>query len=250
MSFRYFALTVVASLSLVVGNSYGNRGGPSGSSPASRSVSLASLVGRVKWEGPLPRPVPINMAADPTCMKQHSQTLMVHPLEVSNGGVANVVVFISNGLAQGDYDPPTQPAIMEQKGCLYEPRVVALRANQPLRIVNQDNVTHNIHPVPANNREWNKAQPPGTTIEESFAREEIAIPVKCNLHPWMRGSIAVFKHPFFAVTREGGRFDLSNVPPGEYTIQAWHEKLGTMSQKITVTAGETKNLDFVFKAGH
>src|SRR5439155_24594670 len=91
----------------------------------------------------------------------------------------------------------------------------------------------------------------GTTFEESFAREEIAIPVKCNVHPWMRSYIAVFKHPFFAVTGMDGHFDLRNLPPGEYTVEAWHEKLGAMKQVITVAAGEAKNMDFVFKAhGH
>jgi len=99
--------------------------------------------------------------------------------------------------------------------------------------------------------ESNKAEPAGTSLEESFAREEIAIPVKCNVHPWMRSYIAVFKHPFFAVTGKDGSFDLRNLPPGDYTVQAWHEKLGTMTQKITVAPGEAKSIDFVFKApGH
>ena len=103
--------------------------------------------------------------------------------------------------------------------------------------------------MPANNREWNKSQPAGQPpIEATFAREEIAIPVKCNEHPWMRASIAVFKHPFFTVTGKDGRFELKNLPPGEYTISAWHEKFGTVEQKITVGPKETKTLDFVFKA--
>jgi hypothetical protein len=125
--------------------------------------------------------------------------------------------------------------------------VIALQANQKLDVVNADTTTHNIHPIPVNNREWNKTQPPGLPIEESFAREEIAIPVKCNVHPWMRGYIAVFKHPYFAVTDKDGRFDLKDLPPGSYTIKAWQEKLGTQSQKVTVTAGQTGKLDFVFK---
>src|SRR5229473_251516 len=101
--------------------------------------------------------------------------------------------------------------------------------------------------MPKNNREWNKAQSPHVPIEETFPREEIAIPVKCNVHPWMRGYVAVFKHPYFAVTSRDGRFNLSNLPPGTYTIKAWHEKLGAATQKITVGANETKVIDFVFK---
>jgi len=115
-------------------------------------------------------------------------------------------------------------------------------------MVNSDNTTHNIHPLPTNNREWNKAEPAGSTMEESFPREEIAIPVKCNVHPWMKSYVAVFKHPYFAVTGKDGSFQLPNLPPGDYTVEAWHEKLGTMTQKITITAGQTKSLDFTFKA--
>jgi uncharacterized protein (DUF2141 family) len=101
--------------------------------------------------------------------------------------------------------------------------------------------------MPANNREWNRAELPGSKIEETFARQEIAIPVKCNVHPWMHGYVAVFKHPFFAVTGKNGSFEMKNLPPGTYTLQAWHEKLGTMSQKVTVAANQTQNIEFVFK---
>lgn len=123
-----------------------------------------------------------------------------------------------------------------------------MQANQPLEVVNADPVMHNIHPMSANNRQWNKAEVPGSKIDESFPRAELAIPVKCNLHPWMRGYIAVFKHPYFVVTGRDGSFDLSNLPPGSYTLTAWHEKLGTVTQQVTVGANETKTVDFAFKA--
>jgi len=159
-----------------------------------------------------------------------------------------VIVFVSEGLGNRSFDVPAEPVEVDQKGCMYLPHVIGLQAQQKIRIVNSDSTTHNIHAVPINNREWNKAQPAGTTLEETFAREEIAIPVKCNVHPWMRSYIAVFKHPFFSVTGADGHFDLHNLPPGEYTVEAWHEKLGTMKQTITVAAGEAKTVDFVFKA--
>jgi len=166
----------------------------------------------------------------------------------SGGALGNVIVFVSEGLANRSFDVPAEPVEVDQKGCMYLPHVIGLQAQQKVRIVNNDSTTHNIHAIPVNNREWNKAQPAGTTLEETFAREEIAIPVKCNVHPWMRSYIAVFKHPFFAVTGVDGHFDLRNLPPGEYTVEAWHEKLGTMKQTITVAAGEAKNMDFVFKS--
>ena len=131
---------------------------------------------------------------------------------------------------------------------MYEPHVVAMRADQRLEIVNNDPTSHNVHPTPANNREWNKAQPPGSKAEETFSREEIAVPVKCNIHPWMKGYIAVFKHPYFAVTLKDGTFELRNLPPGTYTIRAWHEQLGSSTQKITVAANERKVINFVFRA--
>jgi plastocyanin len=204
--------------------------------------------GTVRFEGKAPQAKAISMAADPSCAKQHTSPVMAQEVMADEkGDLENVIVFVSEGLGDGRFDPPAQPAVVEQKGCMYLPHVLALRANQPLQIVNDDSTSHNIHPVPANNREWNKAEPPGAKMEETFAREEIAIPVKCNVHPWMRGYIAVFKHPFFAVTGKDGGFDLSNLPPGTYTIKAWHEKLGTSTQKMTINANETKEISFVLK---
>lgn len=189
------------------------------------------------------------MAADPSCAKQHAAPALMQEVETNKkGDLQDVIVFISDGLGDRTFDPPSQPVVIEQKGCLYEPHVLAMQANQPLEVVNADPVMHNIHPMPSNNREWNKAEVPGSKIDESFPRPELAIPVKCNLHPWMRGYIAVFKHPYFMVTGKDGSFDLSHLPPGSYTLTAWHEKLGTVTQKITVRANETKTVDFVFKA--
>src|SRR6202041_2737192 len=165
----------------------------------------------------------------------------------ANGGLANAVIYVSDGLGTRTFEPPSEPVVFEQKGCQYKPHVLALQANQKLDVVNSDETTHNIHPNPANNREWNMTQPHGVPLEDSFAREEIAIPVKCNVHPWMKGYIAVFKHPFFAVTGKDGNFDLSNLPPGTYTIKAWHEKLGTSTQTVVIGANETKEISFVFK---
>jgi plastocyanin len=165
----------------------------------------------------------------------------------TKGGLQNVLIFIADGLGGQTFDPPKEPVVITQKGCLYQPRVLAVQANQPIEVVNDDPTSHNIHPIPTNNREWNKAELPGAKVEEAFAREEIAIPVKCNIHPWMRGYIAVLKNPYFAVTKADGSFDLPQLPPGTYTIKAWHEKLGTSTQTITVGPNQTKEINFVFK---
>lgn len=212
------------------------------------STTGSIVHGRVRFEGKVPAPKPINMAADPSCMKGHSSPAMSQEMMVDGqGGLQNVVVFVSDGLEGRTFDPPTEPAVIEQKGCVYQPHVMAVRANQKLELVNDDATAHNIHPQPTNNREWNKAEPPGTKMEEAFAREEVAIPVKCNVHPWMKSYIAVFKHPYFAVTGKDGSFDLSNLPPGTYTLKAWHEKLGTSAQTVTIGANETKEISFTFK---
>ncbi len=190
----------------------------------------------------------INMATDPACLKIHPAPVINEEVVTgSNGALKNVVVYISEGLGGRSFDPPKEPAVFEQKGCAYSPRILGVRAKQTFELINSDPTSHNVHPAPQNNREWNIFQPPGSApIEQTFAREEI-IPVKCNVHPWMKGYIAVFKHPYFAITEKDGSFGLKNVPPGVYTIEAWHEKYGVLIQKVSVEANQTKTLEFVFK---
>ncbi len=221
------------------------------SGTASDDVSNgAAVTGKVTFTGQAPKNHAINMAADPVCSKSHPGAAMSE--EVVTGPenvVANVLVYVSEGLPGRTFEATKQPAIIQQKGCQYHPHVVAVEAGQKLLVENGDPTTHNIHPVPSNNREWNQSQTQGAApLETSFGREEIAIPVKCNIHPWMKGYIAVFKHPFFAVTGSDGKFVLKGLPPGNYTITAWHEQLGTTTQKVTIAANETKNLNFSFGA--
>jgi plastocyanin len=213
---------------------------------AAADTSAQSVSGVVKFEGTAPKPSQINMSSDPNC-KSSSPATTEDVVVGANGSLEGVVVYVADGLGDRTFQPPAQPAVLEQKGCQYRPHAVALQANQKLNVVNSDATTHNIHPSPANNRESNTIQPPGVPLELSFAREEIAIPIKCNVHPWMRGYIAVFKHPYFAVTGKDGSFELKDLPPGSYTITAWHGKLGTQSQKVTVGGGQVQKLEFVFK---
>ena len=208
----------------------------------------ATLTGVVKFHGAALPPARIQMVGDPSCTKAHPSPAMSEDVVTDGSGdLANVVVYVSDGLGDRTFDPPSEPAVLQQKGCLYEPHVVAMRAGQTLKVVNADSTTHNIHPTPANNREWNKSQPPGLAIEETFARQEVAIPVKCNVHPWMKSYVAVVKNPYFALSGKNGAFEIKNLPAGTYTVQAWHEKLGTKSQQITVGANENKTLEFEFR---
>jgi len=234
-------IAVALALSMTVHVQQGMAGPPD-------SAASASLKGTAKFQGTALKPTRIDMSADPNCAKAHPTPATTEDILVdSNGGLANVIVYVADGLGDRTFEPPQQPVAIDQKGCQYKPHVIAMQANQKLDVVNDDPTTHNIHPMPNNNREWNKSQPHGMPVEETFSREEIAIPVKCNVHPWMKGYIAVFKHPYFAVTDKDGNFDLKDLPPGSYTIKAWHEKLGTQIQKVTVAAGQPAKLDFVFK---
>jgi hypothetical protein len=209
----------------------------------------ATLTGTVKLEGAAPKRAVLSMAKEPTCAAIHKTPPLAEDVVVgSGGGLQNVVIYISEGLPDMVWEAPATPVILSQDGCTYTPHVVALQTNQKLRIVNGDKTSHNIHPMPSGNPEWNKSQPPGVPpFEESFSRQEIGIPVKCNVHSWMRAYIAVLRHPYFSVSNESGAFDIKNLPPGNYTVTAWHEKLGTSMQKIAVVAGESKALQFVFK---
>jgi len=219
------------------------------SAPTMNATDTASVKGTVKLIGTPPAPTRINMSSDPVCAQQHSTPVYTEDVVTDkNGDLENVVVFVTNSLGDRTFDVPAQPVVINQKGCVYQPHVVALQANQKVQIINHDACTHNIHPVSVNNREWNQAQAGGSSMEVTFPREEVGLPLKCNVHPWMRGYLSVFKHPYFAVTGKDGSFDISNLPPGTYTIEAWQEKLGTSTQTVTIGGNETKTVQFVFKA--
>jgi plastocyanin len=222
-------------------------------SPVKTGTRVA-LTGSVKFTGEVPRSQHVSMSADPVCSKLHPRGADMKEVAADQqGDLAGVVVYVSEGLPATNSAPAAAAVTLEQKGCMYQPGIVAVQASQKLKIINDDQTLHNIHALPRNNREWNQAQAPGSSpVEASFAREEVGIPVKCNVHPWMRGYIAVFKHPFFAVTTPDGKFEIRNLPPGQYTLTAWHEKLGTVSRKVNVSAGQPAVADFVFRGatGH
>ena len=154
-------------------------------------------------------------------------------------------------LADYTFPTPTDAVTLDQKGCHYVPHVMGLQTNQKLRITNSDPTQHNIHPTPKSNPEWNQTQANGAApIEKTFARAEVLIPVKCNQHPWMKSYIGVLKHPFFAVSAEDGTFTIKGVPPGTYTVAAWHEKGGPngteKTMQVTVPANGSGKADFAF----
>jgi Carboxypeptidase regulatory-like domain len=222
----------------------------------SQKVSAAgegSITGSVKLSGAAPHMRGIDMSKDPYCVKQHQTPVMMENVVVgSSGGLENVVLYISEGLT-GNEARAVSSAVPEfdQKGCQYHPHVLAVDVDQKYKVVNSDQTTHNIHPLPApgaGNIGWNKSQPPGApAIETSWKTEEVAISVKCNIHPWMHGWHAVVKGPY-AVTDDSGNYTIKNVPAGSYTVTAWQEEYGTQTAKVTVAAGQAGKADFTFKA--
>jgi hypothetical protein len=214
---------------------------------SSASPGNGTISGRVSIDGTPAKPHAIDMSMEPSCAKQYAKPVAAEDIVTGpDNALENVVVYVSAGAP--DNTVPPQPAVLTQKGCRYAPHILAFQVNQDFEVVNDDQTSHNIHPLPSNNREWNKSQPPGAPpIEDKYARPEF-IPVKCNIHPWMKGTLAVMKNSHYAITAGDGEFKLPNLPPGNYTIKVWHEKYGEQTQEVTVTGSESKTLNFVFKA--
>lgn len=213
-------------------------------------ANAATVTGKVSFTGSKPAPKKIRMDAEKYCTEQHGgQPVESDEVVVNdNGTLANVFVYVKDGLGDRTFPAPTTPVSLDQKGCLYTPHVLGVMTGQTVEVSNSDNTTHNIHPQPKNNQEWNVSQAPKMEkVSKTFARDELMIPVKCNVHPWMKSYIGVLKHPFYAVTGKDGSFTLKGLPPGDYTIAAWHEKYGTSEQKVTVAAKDSKAVDFSFK---
>jgi hypothetical protein len=213
-------------------------------------TTAGSITGTVKLDGTPPKFKALNMSAEPTCVKDNPGPVYP-PIVVTGakGALANVVVYVKGNMDEYKFDTPTTPAVFDQKNCMYEPHVLAFMTNQNFEVTNSDQTLHNIHPLPRDNHEWNQSQPAGAPpIDRKFANPELAIRVNCNVHPWMRGYLFVFRHPFFAVTTKDGKFSLDGLPPGNYTIEAWQEHYGVQDQVVTIGPKESKTISFTYHA--
>ena len=217
-----------------------------------KAAGEGKITGSVKFTGNAPHMKGIDMSKDPYCVKAHAD----NPAHLENvvvgggGGLQNVVLYISEGLpASALAEAPTTVPVFDQKNCVYTPHVLALDVNQKFKVTTSDQTTHNIHPNPnpmTGNIPWNQSQPPGAAaVEKSWKSAEV-IPVQCNIHPWMHGWFVVVKGPY-ATTDANGAYTINNVPPGNYTVTAWQEDLGTQTAKVTVAAGGAATADFTFK---
>ncbi|MBI3400725.1 MAG: carboxypeptidase regulatory-like domain-containing protein [Acidobacteria bacterium] len=214
-------------------------------------TTAGSVKGMVTVDGAVPKNEPIKMNADPVCVKENTSPQFQETYEVGADGksLGNVFVYVKDGLGNYSYDPPTGEAQIDQKNCRYHPHVFGMRVGQTLTIVNSDPTLHNIHAMPKGNQEFNNGQPiQGMKMTHVFSAKEVMVPFKCDVHGWMNAYVGVLDHPYFATSDKDGKFDISNLPPGTYTLEAWHEKLGTATQSVTIGAKESKDVTFTFKA--
>jgi plastocyanin len=186
--------------------------------------------------------------SDSECTRANPDGLKLETFVVKDGGLDNVFVYVKDGLGNYYFDLPTESVKVDQQGCRYTPHVFGARAGQPIEIVNSDETMHNVHAMPNVNREFNFGQHlKGMKNTEVFTVREIMVPFTCNVHPWMKAYAGIVDHPYFAVTSEGGKFELKNLPAGTYTVEAWHEKLPAQTQTVTIGEKETKPISFTFK---
>ncbi len=213
-------------------------------------ATAATVTGKIVFTGGKPKLSRLMMDQDPVCSQKHSSPVLAEDGAVnSDGTLPNVFVYVKSGAEKYSFSTPTDSVELDQDGCMYKPHVLGVRTNQTLRILTKDPTTHNIHPMPKDNREWNMSQPPSAPpIEQKFARPEVMIPVKCNQHPWMRAYIGVTSNPFFAVTGTDGTFTIQGIPPGDYTLEAWTATFGTQELKVTLAPKESKSVEFTFKS--
>ena len=214
--------------------------------------ATGAVAGKVALEGTPPERMPLNVSSDPVCIAV-SQGMPPKSEEVISqaGGLGNVFVWVSKGLEGKRFPPPRQPVAFDQKGCVYSPHVFGVRVGQTIRITNSDPTLHNVHTLPKANQELNQGQPKGSgPIELKFRRPEpeTMVKVKCEVHTWMNAYAGVVEHPYFAVSEPNGAFEFAEkLPPGKYTVSAWHEKYGKKDQEVDVAEGDNQ-VSFTFEA--
>ena len=232
-------------------------GGGGGSQPASQAPPAAPtdtadgpgvITGTITFDGTPPPARPLRMDSDVKCTPQPgavSELLVVGP----GNGLKNVFVYVKEGLGPRTYAIPATPVLLDQKGCQYIPHVVGAQVGQTVKVSNSDTALHNVHALPKNNREFNFSQPANVPpVDRVFAAAEIGVPLKCDVHGWMNAYANVVPHPFFAVTKEDGSFEIKGLPPGSYTVEAWHETLGTQTQLVTVDGKTPAKVTAAFKS--
>ena len=218
--------------------------------PWEPSLGTATITGIVRFAGEAPLRRKIDMSKETACEARHEEPQRERSVIINaNGTLRNAFVWVKDGLGDWNFPVPTEPASIDQRGCRYQPHVLGVQVGQPIQILNSDPVQHNIHALPKKQRGFNFAQPQqGMKSTKKFRRAEVMVKLKCDVHGWMGAYIGVVDHPYFAVSGDEGTFAIKNLPPGEYTIGAKHEKYGTQTTRVVIGDKETKELEFVLSA--
>ncbi len=252
LTLRYLPALSAALLFAGCGSAPQNASKPESALPLANvdPATAGTITGTVFFDGAAPVMPLVDMSSNPNCEREHrppkgtparAETVVVNP----NGTLKYVFVWITKGLPEARWTPPSKPAVLDQTGCMYEPHVLGLMTGQPLEILNDDSVNHDVHAEAKVNAAWNESQPPRAEHKvKTFDKAEVMFPVTCNVHPWMRAWLGVSPHPFFAVTGNDGKFTLSGVPPGNYTLEAVHEQYGKKQAAVTVLPHAGATMDF------
>jgi plastocyanin len=232
----------------------GTQSQPEGGTPAATPapppapIGASTISGTVRLEGKPPEARVIKMSSDPLCMPEGptvSEVVLVGP----GNGLQNVFVYIKDGLGDRTFTAPSTPVELTQKGCKYMPHVFGAQVGQPVKIVNSDPTLHNVHAVPKDNTEFNFGQPlKGMETTRMFDKPEVMVLFKCDVHGWMVAHGGIVAHPFFAVTKSDGSFEIKGLPAGTFTIETWHEQYGLQTQTVTVDGTAAGKADFAYKA--
>ena len=233
----------------------GDEGSAEGGAPAAEAIpfpvdeaTAGGITGTVRFTGTPPANEAIDMTEEAACAAKHTTPPTTETVVAgADGGLANVFVYVKEGLDTSLRFPAGDGAELDQDGCQYLPHVLALGAGEQLTVRNSDPVLHNVNATPTANRGFNRSQPQeGMTFQTSFPTAEVMIPVRCDVHGWMEAYIGVTAHPYHAVSAADGTFSLDRLPPGTYTLEAWHERYGTATQTVEVTTGGTAEVAFEF----
>ena len=254
MSDRFEMSGVVAPtlmLLVMAGCGGGDGGGASGGGGAAvenpvDAATAGNIAGSVVFEGTAPSMDAIDMSSESVCAAKHASTPMIEEVVVNgNGTLANVFVYVKEGLESLQFPTPGA-VLLDQNGCVYLPHVLGVMAGQDITIKNSDGLLHNINASPAEQRGFNTSQPVAMETTRAFGTAEVMVPLRCDVHGWMNAYVGVLDHPYHSVSNGSGAFSLSTLPPGDYVIEAWHERYGTQTQNVTVTTGQTAEVTFTF----
>lgn len=206
-------------------------------------ATQGSVTGKAIYKGAAPAPRRVSVACEGSAHPEvEDETLLVN----ADGTLRNVFVYVVKGTKGWKFDPPATPVVLDQKNCTYAPHVFGIQVGQMLQVNNSDGTMHNVHSLAKENDPFNKMQNAGQKDFVTMRTSEI-VQLKCDVHSWMGAWAGVVNHPFYNVTGDGGTFELTGLPEGEYTIRAWHERLGKLSQTVKVEAGQQAPIEFVFE---